>query len=149
MEVTFRKATVEDLEFLWNLHKATMKSYVDEIWGWDEEFQREYFSNRFEPTNIEIIIYKSASIGAIEIQDQEKELFITNFEIFPRFQNKGIGSAILKRLINASGNRQESLKLQVLKVNPARRLYKRFGFKTVDKTETHFIMERSVASPVH
>lgn len=121
MEVTFRKATVEDFEFLWNLHKATMKSYVDETWGWDEKFQREYFSNRFEPANIELIIYKSARIGA----------------------------AILKRLINASGNRQVSLKLQVLKVNPAKRLYKRFGFKTVDKTETHIIMERSVASPIH
>ena len=145
MEFTFRNAKAEDLEFLWNLHKATMKSYVDEVWGWDEEFQREYFSNRFEPSNIELIIYESARIGAIEVRDREKELFIANLEILPRFQNRGVGSAILKRLIKDSGNRQESLTLQVLKGNPAKRLYKRFGFKAVDSTETHIIMERSVA----
>lgn len=145
MEITFRQAKEEDFEFLWNLHKATMKSYVDQTWGWDEEFQREYFSNRFETINIELIIHDNARIGAIEIRDRENELLIANFKIVPHFQNKGIGSEILKRIINTSNTKQKNLKLQVLKVNPARQLYNRFGFKTVDKTETHFIMERSVA----
>ena len=145
MEITFRQAREDDFEFLWNLHKATMKSYVDEIWGWNEEFQKEYFNNRFGPINIELIIYENARIGAIEIRDRENELFVANFEILPQFQNKGIGSTILKRIINNSGNKQKFLKLQVIKVNPAKRLYKRFGFKIVGKTETHFIMERSVA----
>lgn len=145
MEITFRQAEEEDFEFLWNLHKATMRSYVDEIWGWDEEFQRDYFSNRFEKINIELIILDNARIGAIEIRDKENELYVANFEIIPQFQNKGIGSTILKRIINISESKKKPLKLQVLKVNPAKRLYKRLGFETVDKTETHFIMERSVA----
>lgn len=145
MEIILRQAREDDLEFLWSLHKATMKSYVDETWGWNEEFQREYFDNRFEPINIELIIYENARIGAIEIRDRENELFIANFEILPQYQNKGIGSTILKRIINTSGNKQKSIKLQVLKVNPANRFYERFGFKTVDKTETHYIMERDVA----
>lgn len=145
MKITFRKARDEDFEFLWNLHKATMKSYVDQTWGWDNDFQKKYFSNRFGNKDIDLIILDKETIGAIEIHDRETELFIANFEIAPQFQNKGIGSAILKRIINTSDDKQKSLKLQVLRVNPARRFYKRFGFKTVDETETHFIMERSVA----
>ncbi|MEL7834668.1 GNAT family N-acetyltransferase [Fodinibius sp. Rm-B-1B1-1] len=145
MKITLRQAKEEDYEFLWNLHKTTMKSYVDETWGWDEEFQEKYFSNRFEANNIQLIILDDTTIGAIEIQDRENELFVASFEIAPQFQNKGIGSTILKRIINTSDNKQKSLKLQVLKVNPAKRFYKQFGFETVDETKTHFIMKRSVA----
>lgn len=81
----------------------------------------------------------------IEIQDTEKELFIANFKIAPYFQNKGIGSTILNRIINTSDSKQKPVKLQVLKVNPAKRFYKRLGFEPVDETETHFIMEKIVA----
>ncbi len=145
MDISFRQAKREDYEFLWNLHKATMKSYVDETWGWEEEFQKEYFSNQFDTNNIQLIIVDNSVIGAIEIQNRESELFIANFEIAPHFQDKGIGSTILKRIINTSDSKRKPIKLQVLKVNPAKQFYKRFGFETVEKTETHLIMERSVA----
>lgn len=145
MEITFRQARKEDYEFLWNLHKTTMKSYVDETWGWDEEFQEEYFSNQFETKNIQLIIVNDAIIGAIKIHNRENELFVANFEIVPESQNKGIGSTILNRIISNSDRKKKPIKLQVLKINPAKRLYKRLGFEIVDKTETHFIMARSVA----
>lgn len=145
MHISLRQAKKEDYEFLWNLHKATMKSYVEETWGWNEQFQKEYFNNQFETKNIQLIVVDDSKIGAIEIQDTEKELFIATFKIAPDFQNKGIGSTILNRIINTSDSKQKPVKLQVLKVNPAKRFYKRLGFETVDETETHFVMEKSVA----
>lgn len=48
----FVKQNKEDYEFLWNLHKATMKSYVEETWGWNEQFQKEYFNNQFETNSV-------------------------------------------------------------------------------------------------
>lgn len=144
MEITFHQAREGDFEFLWELHKATMKIYVDETWGWDEEFQKKYFNTQFDPIAIELIIYKNTKIGAIEIRERDRVLYISNFKILPRFRNKGIGTIILKELIKTSDNKQKPMKLQVLKVNPARQLYIRSGFKTFGNTETHFIMERSV-----
>jgi ribosomal protein S18 acetylase RimI-like enzyme len=146
MEITLRQAKAKDFEFLWNLHKATMKSYVKQIWGWDDEFQEEYFKNRFHYKDNQLILLDKEPIGAIEIHDRERELFIATFEITPKFQNKGIGSTVLERIINTSDNKQKPLKLQVLKVNPAKRFYKRYGFKIVDEKEHHFIMARSVIS---
>ena len=34
------------------------------------------------------------------------------------------------------------VELQVLKVNPARRLYGRLGFQVTGETETHYLMQR-------
>lgn len=33
------------------------------------------------------------------------------------------------------------VRLRVLKVNPARRLYERLGFKVVEEADTHYLME--------
>jgi hypothetical protein len=58
MEITFQQAREDDFEFLWELHKETMESYVDKTWGWDEEFQKKYSNNQFDPITIDLIIYK-------------------------------------------------------------------------------------------
>ena len=40
-----RPATPKDAEFLFKTLKVTMREYVDQTWGWDEEWQRAYFQN--------------------------------------------------------------------------------------------------------
>ena len=35
-----RPATHKDSEFLYNLKKITLKEYIEQVWGWDEKFQR-------------------------------------------------------------------------------------------------------------
>lgn len=41
--LSLRPATPEDAEFLFQILKATVWEYVDQTWGWDEEWQRAYF----------------------------------------------------------------------------------------------------------
>ncbi|WNG82083.1 hypothetical protein C6A86_028785 [Mycobacterium sp. ITM-2016-00316] len=36
--ITFRAAGVEDFEFIFELHKATLGPYVNQVWGWDDAF---------------------------------------------------------------------------------------------------------------
>lgn len=36
--ITFRAADVEDFEFIFELHKATLGPYVNQVWGWDDAF---------------------------------------------------------------------------------------------------------------
>lgn len=41
MKYTFRNCILEDFDFLFKLKKENFKWYVDEIWGWKDDDQKE------------------------------------------------------------------------------------------------------------
>jgi len=55
MQISLRPATQEDFDFLWWLHRATMRPYVEKTWGWDEQWQARCFRDHFDPNTREII----------------------------------------------------------------------------------------------
>ena len=138
---SFRKATSNDYIFLYELNVSTMKKYVEQTWGWDDKAQQEYFKSKFVPDEFKIIVENEKDIGVVSIIDKTDEIFIDLIEIIPEYQNKGLGTAILKDIIKNSKTKDCILKLQVLKVNPVISLYKRLGFNISGETKTHFIME--------
>jgi orotate phosphoribosyltransferase len=61
-------------------------------------------------------------------------------EIHPEYQRKGIGTTLINNIIADSAQNMKPVRLRVLKVNPAKGLYERLGFSTVEETSTHYIM---------
>jgi ribosomal protein S18 acetylase RimI-like enzyme len=118
-----------------------MKEYVEAIWGWDERFQREHFSNSFNSTTSQIIVVDGRDVGELAVEERSNELFLSGIYILPEYQNRGLGTTILRSLLARARTSGRSVTLQVLKVNPARRLYERLGFVVVGSTETHFLMK--------
>ena len=43
-----RPATADGREFLWQMHRDTMRLYVDRRWGWDDRWRRERFGEKFD-----------------------------------------------------------------------------------------------------
>ncbi|MBA4185763.1 MAG: GNAT family N-acetyltransferase [Acidobacteria bacterium] len=138
MQIDFRQILPDDFEFLWRLHNAALKIYVEKTWGWNEDWQRANFKNTFNPSNGEIIVACGADAGFLRIIEKETETLLASIRLSPEFQNKGIGTQIIKNLLAES---EKPVKLQVLKVNPARALYERLGFEVVGETDTHFLMK--------
>jgi len=141
-EVTLRRATEADYDFLYNLHKDALKPYIDETWGWDEEWQSRYFSERFDPTSREIIQHRGLDIGCVSVQDEGDALFIAYIAILPGYQRQGIGSHLIRRVLQEAESRNIPVRIHTLKVNPARELYERLGFRISSTTETHYLMEK-------
>ena len=137
MRINFRQISNDDLEFLWLLHNSALKNYVAQTWGWDENWQRLDFIEKFNPAEGVIIVVDNTDAGFLWTIERETETLLVSIRLLPQFQNRGIGTKIIVNLLNDSKN---PVRLQVLKVNPARRLYERLGFKVYDETETHFKM---------
>ena len=146
MQVSFRPATRGDYDFLWWLHCATMKPYVEKTWGWDEQWQAQYFRDRFDPATREIIECDRVPIGCISVERQKDRVFLSVIKIAPDHQNRGIGTKLVRDLLNEADGRGVPVELQVLKVNLARRFYERLGFAMVGETETHYLMRRLAES---
>jgi len=137
---SLRPAREEDFDFLYDLHRAAMQHYVTQTWGWDEAWQRQYFQQHFNQAECQIIIFEGKEVGAFSVRKRETEVFLNFIEVLPEYQNRGIGTAVIRSLIEGAHHSGWPVGLQVLKVNPARSLYERLGFLTTGETATHYLM---------
>ncbi len=140
-ELRFRPATAEDAEFLYRLHRAAMQEYVQQTWGWEEEWQQRYFQEHFDPAASQVVQLGGLDVGVVSIVEQPDRVFIGGIEILPKYQNRGIGTAILRGALDRARRLGKPVALQVLKVNPARALYERLGFTVRGETATHWQMQ--------
>ncbi len=142
---SLRQATNDDYTFLYLLHVAAMREYVEATWGWQEEWQQEYFARKFDPHNRQIIRIDGQDAGVIVIEPRIEELYIALIEILPAFQRRGVGTAIVRQLINTADSDGLPVSLHVLKTNnPARQLYERLGFISVQDEGIRYKMTRSL-----
>lgn len=146
LRLSIREASPEDSEFVFSVKKATLSIYIDETWGWDEKFQRDYHLKAFTPKKINIIsIREKGNIGYLELEENENYISITGLYILEAFQNKGFGSRVIKGILERAESRDLSVEISVLKVNTrARQLYERLGFDSVAETYTHYKMVKSI-----
>lgn len=140
MQISFRPIKNEDYEFLWRLHNAALKEYVTKTWGWNEELQRYLFKQNFSLENGEIIVVEGKDAGFLDVREKERERVLISIRLLPEFQNKGVGTKVIQGLLAEARAKNKPVRLQVLKINPAQRLYKRLGFEVFDETDTHFLM---------
>jgi ribosomal protein S18 acetylase RimI-like enzyme len=141
-----RAATQEDSDYIYRLRVDGLKEFVAQIWGWDETFQSERFWNSFNPTRYQVIVVDDRDVGAIAIERRRGESFLADIQIEADLRGHGLGTAVLREFITDAERRGHLASLQVLKINPARRLYQSLGFQIVGETDTHYLM--STSSPV-
>ena len=144
MKYSFRECTLEDFDFLFDLKKQNFKWYVDKIWGWKDEEQKQRLKKDLEEhlAHKRIILIENKSVGVYVVHTTENgDLFINEISILKEYQNKGIGRKILKEQLKENHKKGIRTILQVFKENPAKRLYEKLGFKVYGETETHYQME--------
>ena len=145
-ELQTRSATIQDFDFLWHLYCQAFKTYVEETWGWDEAWQTTQFRKHFpfKPSETEIIVHAGKDIGYICVQERDDEIFLDNVAILPSHQRRGCGTQLMKALMKKAADSKRPLRLNVLRVNPARSLYERLGFHVTGSDDYKFHMEKAL-----
>lgn len=144
MEYSFRNCTVNDFDFLFELKKQNFKWYVDKIWGWKDDEQKERLKQDLEEhlSHKRIILIDNKVVGVYAVHITENgDLFINEISILREYQNKGIERKILEKQLKENQSKGIRTILQVFKDNPAKSLYEKLGFKVYEETETHYRME--------
>lgn len=141
MNYMLRKYNENDYDFVYELKKQAYKNYVVEYWGeWDDKKQYQFFDEYIKKQSefIQIIIFKDEEIGFLDSNLNGSDFEINNICILDKFRGQGIGTEILKDLINK--NSKLDIKLQYFKSNRVGNLYKRLGFVIYGETNTHYQM---------
>lgn len=127
--ITLRAATGGDFEFIFELHKATLGPYVDQVWGWDDDDQRAYLDRTIDIATTQVIVVDGVDAGRLNLADQDGDVYVGLIEVAADFQRQGIGTRILRDVLDEAFKAGRGVRLSVLKVNTgARRLYQQLGF---------------------
>lgn len=142
MKFFLKNADEADSDFVYQLKKIVLKEYVENTWQrWDEDFQKRFHKENYNISNIKIITVGDKRVATIDVNEGDKNIFISGLYVLPEFQGQGIGSAILKELSDKAQSANKRLELEVLSVNVnAQRLYKRLGFKMAEKDDKKLFM---------
>ncbi|MBY0550863.1 MAG: GNAT family N-acetyltransferase [Candidatus Obscuribacterales bacterium] len=141
--ITLRPAAPADAEFVDWLTGTVMSDYVIQTWS-SIEARAEYFArNRFDPATTKIIQLAGRDIGCLSLVQDEQSVTVDNIQLLPELQRMGIGRALLEVLVRQCHEHGKRAKLQLLRVNPSRRLYERLGFELYGEDSERLYMQTS------
>ena len=78
----------------------------------------------------------------MQTRTEEDALFLAQLFVERALQGRGVGTEVMNRLIGEAADAGQAMILDVVKTNPAQRLYERLGFRTTHEDERKFYMRR-------
>lgn len=90
------------------------------------------FRKAFNPDNVSMVVINGRRVGYLSLKRDDQGLYIENIQLSPSLHGCGIGTDILKHLLDRYD--QDVIRLTTFSDNPARRLYERLGF-TITESE--------------
>jgi ribosomal protein S18 acetylase RimI-like enzyme len=140
-----RPAVAEDFEYCANLYFAGIKWMIQEL-KLDRAAQVAGFRQQWEATQVRIIVLDDAPIGWLQGVAEDDTLFLAQFFVGAAYQRRGIGTEVMKRLIDEAARAHQAMTLGVVKTNPALRLYRRLGFRITHEDDRKFYMRRETGT---
>jgi len=142
--IALRSAQREDFAFCRRVKHDTMRWIVEQLFGGDERRQAEEFASRWQPAETRIITYAGDDVGWLQTKPAEDAVFLASVYLDTPFHGRGIGTQVMRIVIDEARRDGKAVTLGVVKINPARRLYERLGFRTTGEDEYKFYMRREV-----
>ena len=133
MEYKLRQASDRDLKACNCIHRENMKGYVEKVYPWNDNL----FCSNFNPQEYQVIEVQQQLAGFYKIVASTTEIYLAEIQIKKQYQKQGIGTSLIKSIINQARLQNKRLWLKVVKGNPAEKLYQKLGFVTLEISPTH------------
>jgi ribosomal protein S18 acetylase RimI-like enzyme len=149
--LTLRRETDADLPFLMQLFAA---SRADELamvpWTDDQKrafllqqfgAQRSHYYSYFPDTAFDIIELDGKPIGRLYLDERRTRVHIVDIALIPGSRDGGVGTAFLAAIQDYARIRGKGVDIFVERMNPAKSLYDRLGFKVVREEDVYLEMD--------
>ncbi|AOT10828.1 GNAT family N-acetyltransferase [Pseudoalteromonas luteoviolacea] len=141
MNITLKRALESDKPYLLALREETMTEHLERLGIFlCHEAHLSRLEEYYHYANL--VFIDENKVGCLRYRATVHHLEIMQLQIAPEYQNKGIGTAVLRFILNRYPTIPAHL--SVLKENPAQRLYHKLGFQTYseDEFEDYMILKR-------
>ncbi|MGP3688186.1 GNAT family N-acetyltransferase [Streptomyces sp. IBSNAI002] len=137
-----RPASASDVEAVAELRAEVLRADLERLGRYDEQRVRQRLRDGFDPAHTWVIEVGGAFAGCAALRPAEDAHWLEHFYLAPRLQGSGIGSGVLRRLLERCDRRGLLVRLNVLQGSPARRLYERHGFSVEAEDPVDVFMAR-------
>ncbi|WP_394995941.1 GNAT family N-acetyltransferase [Emticicia sp.] len=145
--ISLRPIQAEDLMILSEIYSSTREKELKQVVEWNDEqkkafvlqqfmAQHEYYQKNYIGAAFYVIQKNKDSIGRLYIHEnfQEKGVRIIDIALLSQWQNRGIGSSILKDILAKASTLNRAVSIHVETFNPAMKLYKKLDFEKISET---------------
>jgi ribosomal protein S18 acetylase RimI-like enzyme len=136
-----RPARPEDFDYSARLYFEGMGNLIKEL-NLDLNAHVASFRQQWDVAQVRIITLDGTDIGWLQSFVKDETLFLGQLFVDAAFRQQGIGTRVVKGLIEEAARAGRAVTLGVVKINPALRLYERLGFRTTHEDERKFYMRR-------
>jgi ribosomal protein S18 acetylase RimI-like enzyme len=142
-KVSLRPVTADDKEFLISVYAGTRAAELAQVpWEegqkeafirWQFEMQQKEYQTRFPDARYDVILVDGVPAGRIWIGIDDKQIRLLDIAVMAQFQNRGVGTILLRRLMLEATQLNKPLRHMVFVLNDnAHRFYERLGFTTIE-----------------
>ncbi|WUS35430.1 GNAT family N-acetyltransferase [Streptomyces sp. NBC_01255] len=129
---SLRPGRPEDVEPVAELRAVVMRDDLVRLGRYDEHRVRQRLRDGFSPAYTSVIEVGGAFAGCVTLRPYEEGdgagVYLEHFYLAPELQGRGLGTAVLRGLLDRTDEEGIPIRLVVLKGSAARRLYEREGF---------------------
>jgi ribosomal protein S18 acetylase RimI-like enzyme len=152
MTIALRPYQDSDRDFLFQLYAST-RAHEIAPFGWppaqQEAFlrmqftsQQQWYAMSYAQAEHHIVEQDGVPIGRLMVTRNPPVAVLVDIALLPEHRGKGIGGELVRDLIQQCNQAKLPLRLQVLRTNPAQRLYERLGFIRTGEDQMYFQMEK-------
>jgi ribosomal protein S18 acetylase RimI-like enzyme len=148
--ITLDPVCSSDEAFLYQTYASTRAEEVA-LTGWSAEKQEEFLHMQYEAQSRSYLVQTpeakyfvircdGIAAGRLIVERTADEIHVIDIALIPDFRRRGIGSALMRTMIQEAEQDAKAVRLFVEQFNPALRWYERLGFRVVSAGPIYFEM---------
>ncbi|MFF7984461.1 GNAT family N-acetyltransferase [Streptomyces sp. NPDC007901] len=138
-----RPASVADVEAVAELRAVVLRADLERLGRYDPRRVRQRLRDGFDAAHTWVIEVGGGFAGCVALRPAGDAHWLEHFYLDPAVQGAGVGSAVLRELLERCDRDGVVVRLNVLRGSAARRLYERHGFTVEAEDAVDVFMVRT------
>ena len=151
MTITLRPVSPGDEEFLFSVYASTRMEEMDSAdWSTAQKdfflrmqfrAQSHAYIENYPGAQLQLIVLDGLPIGRLYIHRRRDEIRVMDISLLAQYRGQGIGTQLLKRILEEGVESNRPVTIHVEQFNPALHLYERLGFRQVSDLGVYSFMK--------
>jgi ribosomal protein S18 acetylase RimI-like enzyme len=156
MRPSLRPAAKADLAFMMQLYASTRAAELALV-PWDGATKRSFVEHQFTAQDLhyrrqhpdarfDVVEVDGERAGRLVVDRRDEAIHIVDIALLPEFRGRGIGTLLLRSLLEEADTRGVKASMTSERTNAALRLYRRLGFVPIADDGVYLTLERPPAA---
>ncbi|ARP40910.1 GNAT family N-acetyltransferase [Vibrio syngnathi] len=139
--IQFQLVSNSEFEELFACVKQGLFIHVDNVFGWDDDFQRQRLINDYHPSWFHWIYSENEKVGLVCFKPYDNAYHVHLLIISPQYQGRSLGKQVMALIHKRAMEEQRSqVTLSSFRSNTrAISFYQALGYQIVDDSDTNFV----------